>query len=63
MLREVVAGSPNAEIADRLFISETTVKTHVNHILASWAFATVSRQSCSRTTTVWSSLALAEPAA
>ena len=34
VLREVVRGSSNAEIADRLFISETTVKTHVNHILA-----------------------------
>jgi DNA-binding NarL/FixJ family response regulator len=34
VLREVVRGASNAEIADRLFISETTVKTHVNHILA-----------------------------
>jgi DNA-binding NarL/FixJ family response regulator len=33
VLREVVRGASNAEIADRLFISETTVKTHVNHIL------------------------------
>ena len=28
------AGASNAEIAERLYISETTVKTHVNHILA-----------------------------
>ncbi|MGH9114936.1 MAG: response regulator, partial [Acidimicrobiales bacterium] len=34
VLREVVRGSSNAEIADRLYISETTVKTHVNHILS-----------------------------
>jgi DNA-binding NarL/FixJ family response regulator len=34
VLREVVRGSTNAEIADHLYISETTVKTHVNHILA-----------------------------
>ncbi len=33
VLREVVRGASNAEIADRLYISETTVKTHVNHIL------------------------------
>ena len=33
VLREVVRGASNAEIGERLFISETTVKTHVNHIL------------------------------
>jgi DNA-binding NarL/FixJ family response regulator len=33
VLREVVRGQSNAEIAERLYISETTVKTHVNHIL------------------------------
>ena len=33
VLREVVRGASNAEIGDRLYISETTVKTHVNHIL------------------------------
>lgn len=33
VLREVVRGASNAEIAERLYISETTVKTHVNHIL------------------------------
>lgn len=34
VLLEVASGASNAEIADRLYISETTVKTHVNHILA-----------------------------
>jgi DNA-binding NarL/FixJ family response regulator len=34
VLREVVRGASNAEIAERLYISETTVKTHVNHILS-----------------------------
>lgn len=34
VLLEVARGASNAEIADRLYISETTVKTHVNHILA-----------------------------
>lgn len=33
VLKEVVSGASNAEIAERLYISETTVKTHVNHIL------------------------------
>ncbi len=33
VLREVVRGASNAEIGERLYISETTVKTHVNHIL------------------------------
>lgn len=34
VLREMVRGASNAEIGERLYISETTVKTHVNHILA-----------------------------
>jgi DNA-binding NarL/FixJ family response regulator len=34
VLLEVARGASNSEIADRLYISETTVKTHVNHILA-----------------------------
>jgi DNA-binding NarL/FixJ family response regulator len=34
VLREMARGASNAEIAERLYISETTVKTHVNHILA-----------------------------
>lgn len=34
VLREVVSGASNAEVAERLYISETTVKTHVNHILS-----------------------------
>jgi DNA-binding NarL/FixJ family response regulator len=34
VLHEVVRGASNAEIAERLYISETTVKTHVNHILS-----------------------------
>jgi DNA-binding NarL/FixJ family response regulator len=34
VLHEVARGASNSEIAERLYISETTVKTHVNHILA-----------------------------
>lgn len=34
VLLEVARGASNAEIGERLYISETTVKTHVNHILS-----------------------------
>jgi DNA-binding NarL/FixJ family response regulator len=34
VLVEIAAGRSNGEIAGRLFVSEATVKTHVNHLLA-----------------------------
>lgn len=33
VLAEIGAGATNAEVADRLFIAETTVKTHVKNLL------------------------------
>jgi DNA-binding NarL/FixJ family response regulator len=34
VLVEIAAGLSNGQIADRLYVSEATVKTHVNHLLA-----------------------------
>lgn len=34
VLRSLAGGFSNAEIADALFVSEATVKTHISHILA-----------------------------
>ncbi|WP_306210597.1 response regulator [Actinoplanes sp. RD1] len=37
VLREIAAGHTNQEIAARLHVSEATVKTHINHLLAKTA--------------------------
>ncbi len=34
MLEEMATGDSNTEIAERLFVSEATVKTHVGQVLA-----------------------------
>ena len=34
VLREIAAGQSNAQIAHRLYLSESTVKTHVARVLA-----------------------------
>ncbi|MDI1795561.1 response regulator transcription factor, partial [Staphylococcus aureus] len=34
VLREMVKGKTNKEIAETLFVSEKTIKTHVSHIFS-----------------------------
>jgi DNA-binding NarL/FixJ family response regulator len=34
VLRGIAAGQSNGEIAEALFISEVTVKSHINHLFA-----------------------------
>jgi DNA-binding NarL/FixJ family response regulator len=37
VLRLIAAGHSNAEIAETLYVSDATVKTHINHLLAKTA--------------------------
>ena len=34
VLKRMAAGRANKEIASDLFVSESTIKTHINHIMA-----------------------------
>ena len=54
VLIEIAHGLSNQEIADKLFISLPTVKTHVAHIWRRSMRVTVCRRWCSLTKTIWS---------
>ena len=49
VLRQLATGKSNAELPDHLYLSESTVKTHVSHLLASWDCEIECKQSCLRT--------------
>ena len=48
VLRAVARGRTNSEIADELFISLSTVKTHLTSLMAKLGAATGSRSRCGR---------------
>ena len=49
VLRHIAGGLSNLKIADTLFVTEATVKTHVNRILAKLGLATERRRSSTHT--------------
>jgi DNA-binding NarL/FixJ family response regulator len=49
VFRLIARGLSNAKISEQLYISDTTVKTHITHILQKLDLRDRSRRSCSRT--------------